>query len=296
MLDVNRDFEPEPEPLAPMREPEMDPAPEPELEPEGDPREVALTGRKQSLLDQAKTLKVLDGDSYERAGELAKTFAGMIKDAEAHFDPDIAAAHNLHRSLCDKKNTFLAPLQAALAALKEGASSWWRTEEQKRLVKQRELEQQQIDAAAAVSQNLEMNAKAEEARGDLESARYFRREASAVTAEALTTLPVVPASTPRVKGVTNREKWVATVFDPAALVAGVARPIILRELLAAFKAEQPTNVGEWLEGRLIESADVPPQAVVPDLKYLGARARTDKDTLQWPGVRFFDEGSMAVRS
>lgn len=267
MLAVDREPEPEPEP--PLDEPE----PEPEaMERIGDiasrvlpaDPEQALESRKDSLVQQAAALQVVDAGSYEKAAELARTFAGMIKDAEAHFDPDIAKANALHKSLCAKKNTFLGPLQTALDALKSRASSWWRTEEQKREAERRRLEEADRQRRIAESLRLEDEARAAAAAGKSERAQELVEEARAV--DDAPPPPPPPSTVPKVRGISQRENWTFEVVDKKAFVAAVAAGEISLEA--------------------IEPCDV----------YLRARAKADKNTLKWPGVRFFDKGSVAVRS
>ena len=269
MLDVETRGPAEPEPPLPP-EPESPPEePEPPV-PVGDDRdgrEVALEKSRESLVAQAAALQVVDAKSYEQAAELARTFAGMVKDAEAHFDPDIAKAYALHRSLCEKKTSFLAPLKAALDAMKERARAWWDTEEQKRKTEAARLKA--IDDKRREDEAARLLAESEEARkfGDVAAAVDLAQEAVAVQQEPPP--PPPPSSVPRggaARGMTHRANWTFEITDKAAFVKAVADGTISLE------------------------------AIQENAVYLRGRAKADKNTLRWPGVRFFNKGSTSVRS
>lgn len=320
MLDVNRTLEHEPEP--PLDDEPEPPEPEPEPPPMeligdvadrvmggADARELALASRKQTLVEQADALQVIDATSYEHAAEMAKTFAGMIKDAEAHFDPDIAAANKLHKSLCEKKNTFLEPLQLALDALKTRARSWWNSEEEKRKAEARRLEEADRKRRDDEKRKLEEEARAAEKQGDKTTAADFRQEAAAV--DDAPPPPPPPSTAPKVRGFTpNKPNWSFEVFDKSLFVnavAGVDRMFgIVAGRIVALQAKKPedtTPADAAVLEALIDlhivlkatTGTVPLEAVDYNDVYLRARAKADKNTLKWPGVRFFDKGSTSVR-
>lgn len=305
------DHEPEPEePLEPEAEPEpdrMEAIGDIATRALGDEREVVLATRKRTLIEQADALRVVDAASYEKAADLAKTFAGMVKDAEAHFDPDIAKANALHKSLCAKKNDFLAQLVNALEVLKTRASSWYRTEEQKRENERKRLEVEARQRQEAERIRLEAEARVAAAAGKPERAQELREEAQSVEDAPPPPQPV--STVPKVRGISQRENWTFEVHEKKAFVAAVAgtdrmlaeveaRIAVLRdkkegtaEDVAVFNAL--VSLQAALKG---VTPTISLEAIEPCDTYLRGRAKTDKNTLKWPGVRFYDKGSVAVRS
>lgn len=283
------------EPLFEEPEPDDDEDPRPKAEPL-EPKtkaELALVERRDTLVQQASRLQVVDPATYERAADYAKTFAGWIKDAEAHFDPDIEAAHRLHKSLCDKRSAFVAPLKAAFDAMKERAGTWYRAAESARLAEQRRLEEGAAREAAAERARILAEAQKAAAAGDVQEAATLIAESKTIEAAPVTVVRTAPA----VRGIAQKENWTYELKDLETLVAAIARPRVLRELAADLKAKDaPGEVLAYLESLAASSPAIPITAVQENGPYLRTRAKADRNTLQWPGVKFFDKGSMAVRS
>lgn len=296
----------EPEPEAPS-EPEPDGEPEPADEKQRE--EMQLVDQRESLLMQADKLQVADAATYERAAELARTFAGWIKQAEAHFDPDIEAAHKLHKSLCDKRSAFVQPLKDALDKMKARAAGWWRGEEEKRQAEQRRREEADRVARDAERQRLQNEAKAKAATGDLEAATDLMQEAKAV--DAAPPPPQPPSSAPKVRGMTHKENWTYRVTDKQKLVAAIAGvpsmfAVVDTRIAALTAMEERTAVVTAILEVLTElrndmaqaSPAISLEAVQENAIYLRGRAKTDKNTLEWGkyGVHIYDAGTTAVRA
>lgn len=288
-----------PELEPPLEEPEPE-ADEPEAEAPrrsaSDPKarvELALEERRDTLVQQAARLQVINPATYERAADYAKTFAGWIKEAEAHFDPDIEAAHRLHKSLCDKRSAFVAPLKAALDAMKERAGTWYRAAESARLAEQRRLEEGAAREAAAERARIIEESKKAAAAGNVQEAATLIAESKTIEAAPVTVARTAPA----VRGIAQKEAWTYEMKDFETFVCAVARPVVLRELAADLKAKgAPVEVLAYLESLAASAPAIPFTAVEENGAYLRTRARADRNTLQWPGVKFFDKGSMAVRA
>jgi hypothetical protein len=250
--------------------------------------EVNLTPSRDQLIRRVDTFQVSDSRSYELAGELLKTLQGLIKDGEVEFEDDIHKAYELHQSLCQRRNRFLDPLRERLQLLKTRALAWYQGEQRRR-----QDEQQRIQREAQEREQARLRREAEEARqsGDHCEAAQIEEQAAHVPPP-----PVhVPSTVPQVSGVAAKSKWTFQVYDCKALVLAIARPLILRELVDEIRAAQPADAARFLEEKFLECPSVPVAAVIADDKYLRGRAKNDKDTLRWPGVNFYDEGSLAVR-
>lgn len=301
MLDVSA-REPEPEHEQPIDEPEPEPEPDlddderPSTQAAADPKtrvELALVERRDTLVQQASRLQVVDPATYERAADYAKTFAGWIKEAEAHFDPDIEAANRLHKSLCNKRSAFVAPLKAAFEAMKERAGTWYRAAESARLAEQRRLEEGAAREAAAERARILAEAQQAAAAGNVQEAATLIAESKTIEAAPVTVVRTAPA----VRGIAQKENWTYECRDLETFVAAIARPRVLRELAADLKEKgAPGEVLAYLESLAASAPVIPITAVQENGPYLRTRAKADRNTLQWPGVKFFDKGSMAVRA
>lgn len=307
----------EPEPPVEEPEPEAEPEPEPEaMERIGNVAarvmqqpnpERALETRKDSLVQQAAALQVVDAASYEKAADLARTFAGMLDDAKAYWDPRVAKAHAPWKQACDDRAAFIGPLQAALDALKSRASSWFRTEEQKRETERIELERRAREAQETERKRLEAEAQKARAAGKTERARELKEEARQV--EEAPPPPPPPSTVPKVKGISQRENWTFRITDKKAFIAGVAGSdqmlaLVDTRLTALRDKEQSTEIDEAIYKALIEvreaMANITPatsiEAVEENAVYLRGRAKADKNTLRLPGVQIYNAGSVAVRA
>lgn len=282
-----------PEPEPPAGEPMPEPEPPAEDATPKERAELALVERREDLVGKANALEVTNADTYATASEYAKTLAGWIKEAEAHFDPDIEAANRLHKSLCAKRTDFIGPLKAAFEAMKERAGAWWRKAEAERQAEQRRLEAAAREEADRERQRLLEDAKKAAAAGDVQEAAAIVAESKAIEAAPVTTKRVAPP----VRGVAHKENWTYEIKDFPAFVCAVARPHVLADLVADLQEKgAPGEVIAYLKTLQDACPVIPMTALEENGPYLRTRAKADKNTLQWPGARFFDKGSMAVRS
>jgi len=317
MLDLNAPTEPdEPDPPEEPDGPEEPPRPfdafgpafeEPdqtpmpvEASPEEPPApaEQSLERRHQSFLATVLAHKVFDGPTYTQAWEYAKTLAGFIKDARAHWDERVALSYARWKKDCDDRNAALDPLELGKVTIETRARDWKREQDEKAAREKKRLQDEADRKALAEKQAKEAEARKAREEGDRARAAELVQEARAIEApivEVKSTVPTAP------KGVTpDKANWTFAVDNCPALVLAIARPHIYRELLAELKAkgaEKGTGAEviafiDFLEGQAI---DIPFGAVEQNDVYLRQRAKADRDTLQWPGVRFYDKGSSAVK-
>lgn len=283
------DLEPEPEPTAiavsPTRPTLVPPSPK-------QAEEGALVERRDTLLAEAAALTVDSEPAYRRSIELAQIITGWIKDAETHFNPDIEAANRLHKSLIAKRKAFTGQLDTALATLKRNATGFYQE-----LQRRREAEQRQHDADARQQEEQARLARKAEADALAEQGKFH--EAVQVLAKTMP-LPLMPRPTtplPSVQGAQQRTKWGYTITDKPAFICAVARPIVLREL-AGHLLEQgtPEAIVDYIR-ELANAAPIIPFSTVEEFpSALRMAARAEGSTLNWPGVTFKDEGTLAVRA
>lgn len=179
-----------------------------------------VTAKALTWPEKAHALRVVDAETYDRAGELLKGIKALRDEIADTFDPHIKRAHEAHRALCREKQDAEAPLAEAERILKSGLSAYAQEQERIRREEERRLqeearkreEQRRLEEAAA----LEREAKA---TGD----QALEQEAHALLARPVMTPPVtVASSTPKVAGITHRDAWSAKVTSLVALIKFVA--------------------------------------------------------------------------
>jgi hypothetical protein len=184
--------------------------------------------------------------------------------------------------------------------------------EQERAARAAQDARRQGDAEAA--------AEAERQRADAERLEREERERQQAAARAAqeaeqrrdTTVSETvqtDRSTTTLRGATGRANWTyelrvegGTPADALKeLVIGIATKDVLTrfvEKVRAIPGWESSPATEILNLAFFEAEqapDIPVAAVEENAPYLRTRAKADKDTLKWPGVRFYDAGSTAVR-
>ena len=144
-----------------------------------------------SIVDQAKAVKVVDAETYLKAGALWGNIKDMIAEVKAAFDPICDAAFKAHKAATKKRAEFLDPLEAVYKSIKGLMSDYDAAQERIRLAEQRRLE--------------ELERKAEEERRLAEAitaeALGQKEEATAILEEPVSVAPVVvPKAVPKITG------------------------------------------------------------------------------------------------
>jgi len=152
-----------------------------------------------SIVDQSKAIKIIDSETYIKAGSILTTIKDMIKEVENTFTPICEAAFTAHRKAVEKRDGFLNPLKDALRGIKGAMNFYDLTEEQKRREEQRKLEE--VARREEEERKLREAIEAEEA-GEKEIAEEILKE------EIFIPPVVLPKETPKVKGVSFR-----TIYD-----------------------------------------------------------------------------------
>ena len=185
------------------------------------PAGAALQQRVGQDVGLASTIEVTDVATYQAAGAHLTGLAALVKEIEAFFDPLVSQAHKLHKDLTTKRRTVLEPVEQASARLRRAMSAW--KTEQERLQRVREQE-------AAESLRREEEARLAAAAAELEAAGEPAL-AEAVLEQALTApapVVVLPATTPKVDGVSYQTVWKWRVLNVA---------LVPREFLALDEAK-----------------------------------------------------------
>lgn len=229
-----------------------------------EPKPKTIT--EESVRDEANAIVlgstaivIVDQATYDAAAAfLTERIKPAIKKVEEYFDPDIAQAHSLHKSLCNKKKALVDPLVAAENKVKAGVLDFARKAEEERLRIQRELEdkarkEQEEAILQTAIQAEEHGATEEEKQTILNTPTY--------------TPPIVAAPTfQKAAGISVKGSWKAEVTDVVKL--------------CAFIVKNPHYA------HLVE----------PDMAKLNALARTMQKNFNIEGARAFEAGSIAARA
>jgi len=191
-----------------------------------------------SVPEQAKGLKIVDGTSYQRGGQVLVMIKKLRAEVNETFDPIIKKAHEAHREAIAKKKKVEAPLIEAENIVKPAMAAYDTLQRQRVEAERRRLEEEARKRAEDEALAAALHA---EKQGEIE-------EAEAIINEPLEVAPIVQPAATKVAGVSYRENWTADITDMMALVKAVAageQPLsllvinmpALNQMARALKAE-----------------------------------------------------------
>jgi len=240
---------------------------------------VAAPVSKDELAVQANTwaaraaaLVITSRETCIDASQLLKSIKHLRAGVAKFWTPHIEAAQETKRkadaarkSLVDERDKMDAPLVQAETVLKRALLSWEAEQEQRRQEEERAL---QAEAQARAEAATLAAAAALELEGTASGDTHMLAEAADILAQPIEA-PVVSVASyqPKVAGVSYRDAW------------KVHPTINIRELAAAVAA-----------------GTVAPNLLTPNLVALGQMARATEGTAQVPGVRFFNDRTIAARA
>jgi hypothetical protein len=168
-------------------------------------------------------------------------------------------AYSAWKEITNREKDMLDPLKAAEDTVKSKMLTYQRQEEEKRQTEQRRL---QAEADAAAERERQRLLKEAEKLKTPELKEERMRQAEEVIAPVIT----VQTETPKVSGISTRKTWKAEVIDKKAFVE------------AALKDE---NLLAFLE---------------IDMSKMNKLAAATKGQISYPGIKFFEEQSLASGS
>lgn len=205
--------------------------------------------------DQAKAIAIIDDASLQRGNELLLTVKDIRKKIAETFDPIISKAFQAHRAAVGAKKDAEAPLVEAEGILKPSIARYVAERERKR----REKEERQRKEAERIAQEQALAAAVE-----AEEAGASEQEVQAIVEAPVYVSPPVTPPAPKLSGVSIRKVVKFEVMDLRALVKAVA------------------------------AGQVPIEAIQANTTVIGAQARSLRTSLRWPGVRVYEEDSVAA--
>jgi len=221
--------------------------------------EQELKTQALTVADRARVIKIVDESTYKYACSLlVDEIKPMRKRWSDFWEGMREPAYRAYQAIMDKKNLGDKPLEVAEQQIKNEIARW--ETEQARV---REAAQRKAQAEAEEAARIEQAKQAEFA--EMAGAAPEEVEAIASAPVAVVAAPV-ERSYEKFSGISVRSKWVAVVTDVKKLCAAVGKGL------------------------------VPVTYVTPNQTALNARATSDKNMLQIPGVVAKEEKVVAGRT
>lgn len=193
-----------------------------------------------SVPKRAEGLSVVDQVSLDRAKDFLVSIDKLQGSIDITFDPQIAQAHKLHKSLLAEKKKFTEPLDIARRIVGKKVAGFLAEEERRRneiLQKAAEAERK----AQEIARKAVKKAEALNNNGDDKAASRIVDEAQIKVSEVMAAVPDIPEG-PNTKGLTVRTVWKFEITQRHALPLEYLMPDEKKigRMVQAFKAD--TNI------------------------------------------------------
>ena len=245
-----------------------------------------------TLEEWTKSVSVTSAGQRLQVYQAVQSVKTKKKEIVDFFAESKAAAAAAHRAICANEKTFTDKLDAFERAGKAAIMAYDRAEEDKRLAEQRRLqaiadEQARKERAKAEAEAAEQRRKEAEARAKAEEARRAAETADKAERERL----LKEAQKADLQAAAAQAKAEVKAETAAAVVA----PVI--EIKAPEKQEGESVRKVW-KAKIIDANLIPPAFLASwiDPKKVDDFALTTKGAMKIPGVEFYAENSMAVRT
>jgi len=209
-----------------------------------------------SFPEQARTFRVADQATLNKANDFLLTIKAMQKEINETFDPIIRKAHDAHKEAVAKKKKHEAPLKEAEGIVKALMGDY--LAEQRRLQEAAEAEMRRLAREAEqkrIDEENKQRAEAQEAidEGDFDKARDIL--AKEVPAAEIIPMPITPPP-PKMEGVSVKKIW---------------------------------------KYRIVDKNAIPREYLKIDEVSIGIVVRTLKDQTRIPGIEVYSEDSLSAR-
>jgi len=166
-------------------------------------QETALVEERNSLVEQARSMQIVDDSTFAEVAEFDRAVARSIKKVEEHFKPMETDAKRSLKTIQDSKKAEIEPRKEARALGKSKMNAW--SAEQAR-IRQAEVLKAQEEARLAAA--MQATASKEEQH----AAQGIVKETQRAVVQAATA-PIAP----KIKGTYTVDIWRATVVDPTLI-------------------------------------------------------------------------------
>lgn len=228
-----------------------------------------LQGDLAPLIEKAKSIEIVTVDDYTKVEGLLKQCAEKKNIIVEYFKPLKKQADALHADICAKEKEALAPVITFRTIVDPKVKTYLWNEEQKRLAAQKKIDDEARAAQDKLNKEAEALAKKAERRGDTDQATAIRN--TVPTVSSVKVASVIPKS-----GISTKEIWKGTILD----VKKVPRKLLEEIAIAYGIAMKKTGFDGTKE----------------DYPVLNDYAKRSQGKLNIPGVKFFTETSLAVRT
>lgn len=165
--------------------------------------------------NQARALVIKDQETLNVAKDLLRAIDELKARVDESFDPQIAQAHKLHKSLLAEKKKFADPLDISKALISRKAADY--IAEQERIRNEAEREHLEAEAKAReIADRAVSKAGKLEAIGKEEAATATVNGAYEKVQEIMEAAPEIPDEIDT-KGLTVREDWKFSIVDAALI-------------------------------------------------------------------------------
>jgi hypothetical protein len=183
--------------------------------------------------------EVCDSDeTMKTITEIAEGEKALIKEIEEFFRDDKKRAHDLHKSLCAKEKTLLAPPQSRLETLRSVGQEWI-TKKRQLAIEQERKRQEEIRKQQQEAERKRL-AEAEAAKANsIRNLLSDDDDDPAPPPEPPPPPPPAPVVVPSVgkgMGVATRKQWTFRVTDIHAFLAHALKDVSLFALINPIKA------------------------------------------------------------
>lgn len=210
------------------------------------------------VVAKANEIVITNPQQYEYAASHLTLVKGAIKKVKEYWGPLCDAAHKSWKGLTGKRGEMLSPLEQAEKILKNKQIAYNQEQQRKAAEEQRRL---QAEADARAERERQRLLKEAEKLKTPELKEERLRQAEEVEAPVVT----VQTEVPKVQGQSFRKTWKAEIVDKKAFVE------------AALKDD---NLLAFLE---------------IDMSKMNKLAAATKGQINYPGIKFFEDTSMASR-
>jgi hypothetical protein len=227
--------------------------------------------------ERAAALAIVDAQTLQLAVDERGGAKALLDLAQANNKPICDATYAAWQQALEDRRKETVPLETAIKTFDQAIIEWDR-KEKRRLAD----EQRAIEAAAYTQQAVEQEKVVEhvEATGGTPLEVKTVAERPVVIPVAPTQVMRTAAAPPKPTGISKvRENWKGEVTDQRALV-----------LFAIVGAKPPAEVQAWIDAHWRPELL---SMLKPDLVACNSLATSTKGAMQVPGVRFWDEGSVA---
>lgn len=217
--------------------------------------------RAQALMvsTNAGILAITDQSTYDKACTfLTETLKPIAKRIEEYFNPDIARAHALHKSLNAKKNALLEPIEDAEMKVKRLIGTW--TAEQRRIQEDAQRKAAEEQRKRDEEAKLQVAIEAEE-RGATEEEKQVILDTPVFTPP-----PVAAPTFNKAQGISVKTRWKAQCDNLQLLCKAIG------------EGKVPVNLVEVNQSALNKMASI------------------QESAFNVPGCKAYPEGNVAARA